>query len=354
MKTFSYIITGDRIHFLIDGYDKKRTVEKTSPIYSKIIERLFSSENSNSGLPIEFTAEDLLEILDSEEEILEYENVVFGKDAVKYNGVALPPVLGKKIERFRNENLLFKPIQNFLLRLNKNPSYQSINQLYDFLEAEELPITEDGYFIAYKGISDDGFSVHGNPNTKVTQGTVDDRGRIYNLNFGVAIEVERNQVDDDRNKGCSNGLHVGSYNYASGWGHKTIKVKVDPADVVSVPTDCAFQKCRVSKYIPLDYVEDIIPYAGIDECGEHPLSRPKTDYEEHLDSLEEMVEDYLKEEYDAGDTVYLNLSCFDYEIGSFQELSEVLRRMDIPWTVTDSHLKIVNPFDSEDDHGPYY
>ena len=64
------------------------------------------------------------------------------------------------------------------------------------------------------------------------------------------IEVERNGVCDDKNIGCSSGLHAGSVQYATdfGAGGKVVLVEINPADVVSVPEDCNCQKLRACKY----------------------------------------------------------------------------------------------------------
>ena len=71
---------------------------------------------------------------------------------------------------------------------------------------------------------------------------------------GRVHEMKRNDVDDDARVACSNGFHVGSLEYATGFGPKCVIVEVDPADVVSVPFDCDGQKMRVSKYrVVCDY-----------------------------------------------------------------------------------------------------
>ncbi len=139
-----------------------------------------------------------------------------------------------------------------------------------FLEYKELPITEDGCFLAYKGVQTDYFSSSGNVNTKVIQGTVNSSGQIFN-GVGEVIEVRRRDVDDDRNKHCSHGLHCGSLDYARGFASKLVVVKVNPADVVSVPNDCSCQKCRVSKYeVISDFVEEI-QASVVGEKGEDTL-----------------------------------------------------------------------------------
>jgi len=139
---------------------------------------------------------------------------------------------------------------NFIERLMVNPSANSVNELYTFLSYKSLPITPSGKFLAYKGVDNNYYSKHGNKNTIVVKGKVSDSGSIYN-GVGETIEVARRSVDDNKDNHCSFGLHVGSYDYANEWAGgngRLLVVEVDPADAVSVPTDCSFQKLRVSKY----------------------------------------------------------------------------------------------------------
>ena len=65
--------------------------------------------------------------------------------------------------------------------------------------------------------------------------------------------MTRSKVDDDRDRGCSNGLHAGALNYVAGYGSveandKIVIVKINPADVVSVPSDCNYEKLRTCRY----------------------------------------------------------------------------------------------------------
>jgi len=69
--------------------------------------------------------------------------------------------------------------------------------------------------------------------------------------IGDAPTMQRHNVDDDANVGCSYGFHVGSLEYvrdfASG-NDRIVIVEVSPADIVSVPHDCAHMKVRVCRY----------------------------------------------------------------------------------------------------------
>jgi len=147
------------------------------------------------------------------------------------------------------------PLVNFITKLQGNPSSNSISELYSFLSYRELPITPEGNVLGYKYVRNDYYSVHGNKNTRVLQGKVDEGGRIYN-GIGEVIEVNRADVDDNLNNHCSHGLHIGSFDYANISGYKMLVVEFDPTDAVSVPNDCNFQKLRVCKYKVISEVTD--------------------------------------------------------------------------------------------------
>lgn len=132
----------------------------------------------------------------------------------------------------------------------ENPSSNSIEELYTFLGYRSLPITPDGKILGYKGVQENFYSTTGNADTIVIQGTTNENHQIFN-GVGETIEVQRRCVDDNRDNHCSHGLHIGSFDYASSWSGcdgKLLLVEFDPQDAVSVPTDCSFQKLRVSKY----------------------------------------------------------------------------------------------------------
>jgi hypothetical protein len=189
---------------------------------------------------------------------------VVSADGITWNGVALHGTLVEKIRSLVRKGA--KNLDNyvrFLENLYQNPSMDSVKELFDFLQAKELPITEDGCFLAYKGVRPDGWSQTGNTKTVVLRGKTDASGRIWN-GIGEVIEVARNMVDPDRRVTCSHGLHVGSYAYAKGFGSKLFVVKVNPKDVVSVPHDCGCQKARVSLYeVVADAGEEITASAAV-------------------------------------------------------------------------------------------
>ena len=71
--------------------------------------------------------------------------------------------------------------------------------------------------------------------------------------------MERGQVDADRERTCSFGLHVAAFSYASNFtGGILLEVEVNPRDVVAVPPDYNQQKMRVCRYRVLRRAENEI------------------------------------------------------------------------------------------------
>ena len=307
----NYIINNTAIVFFFDNKPVK--VEKTAPEYTRIL--------SAFDLPSGKQEEVINAILN--ERVGEYEKDGFtiSPESVSYDGETLPDILADKVRAIAAEGLPVKLFANFWENLNNNPSASSVRELFDFLAYKELPITEDGFFIAYKGVASNGLSIHGNTKTKVLQGIVDNNGKIQN-NVGDTIEVKRWDVDDNRDNGCSFGLHVGSMDYATTWGEQTLVVKVNPADVVSVPTDCGCQKCRVSKYEVIDSYQNEIKNAITDSEGNPMESVEAAEYEDFLRSIDQ----FCREQMDEG-LRYLRVRAIQ-EMGDFEERPSRVRVLD--------------------------
>jgi hypothetical protein len=139
----------------------------------------------------------------------------------------------------------FEPMLNFLDNLSQNPSDHAVVELFDFMENKNMPITYDGCFLAYKAVREDYKDIY--------SGTFDN-------SIGSVCQVPRHKVDNNRDNGCGHGLHVGAIDYAKSYGginiddedndggNRLMICKVNPRDVVSVPSDHKFQKLRCCRY----------------------------------------------------------------------------------------------------------
>ncbi len=157
----------------------------------------------------------------------------FRDNRVYYKGEAIDDRLtGRMIAMAENEE---DPtfLMAFHHRLQQNPSNRSVDQLYSFLEHIKIPIERDGSFLAYKGVKQNYMDAHS--------------GKFENRP-GAVMEMERNRISDDPNAACAEGFHVGSLRYAKEFAARLMIVRVDPANVVSVPYDSSCEKMRVCRY----------------------------------------------------------------------------------------------------------
>lgn len=179
----------------------------------------------------------------------------------------------------------------FLENVVANPSKASRKSLFKFLEKHDLVITEDGHFIGYKAVGSDGLSkTAGREPVTVTlpDGTVEEHtGHIPNP-VGATVEIPRGLVDPDRNVACSVGLHVGNYRYAtwfgSGYSDQFLTVKVNPRDVVSVPSDSNDEKIRTCRYVVVELNPKRTQYTG---TSFYATDEDAQDLEEPVDESEQ-------------------------------------------------------------------
>lgn len=155
-------------------------------------------------------------------------------DIVYVDGIDLPHLLGKKLMNLAEQKLDYQPLLNFWYRLKQNPSPRAVNELFGCLERNHHPIFQDGCFLAWKGVRTD---------------LTDFRtGRVDNTPGKIVPRMAKGEVDPMNVNSCSYGYHVGSYEYAQSFGYVLLEVKVDPVDIVAVPTDCNWQKMRTCWY----------------------------------------------------------------------------------------------------------
>ncbi len=157
-------------------------------------------------------------------------------NTVTYQGNELPNELSRRIIDTASTGGDPEPFYKFWAKLQTNPSRRSIEQLWPFLQHQGIPLTKDGDFLGYKGVTSEHMDIH--------SGTISNKP-------GTTVEIPRNSVSDDPREACHFGLHCGSRSYADSFasGGRVVICKVNPADVVCVPYDCSQQKMRVCKYV---------------------------------------------------------------------------------------------------------
>lgn len=161
---------------------------------------------------------------------------------VLYAGELVHNTLAEKLVALVEEGFDVRPWARFMDNLMQNPSYKSRQSLYNFLEHWNAPITPDGCFVAVKNVRSDFTDIH--------------TGKFDNTP-GSTVSMPRDQVNDDSSVTCSAGLHACATSYLDHFysaGGKTVAVKINPRDVVSVPYDYNNAKLRCCQYLVLSEV----------------------------------------------------------------------------------------------------
>ena len=129
-------------------------------------------------------------------------------------------------------------IKPFLQNVFENPFIDAVQEIYEYCKAMDFEITEDGCFLAYKYVNENLTSKY-DGKTK----------------HAIGEYTEVTHFDTNRRNECSSGLHFCSKSYLSSYGGQTIiVVKINPKDVVSIPTDYNFAKGRCRRYMMVGYI----------------------------------------------------------------------------------------------------
>jgi hypothetical protein len=228
--SYPYIVQGSQVTVVIGS--KPHVVSKSHPMFQKVVEAIKTND-----------WETVDSIIDPKKVVLEYGNgnIAVEGDKLFWKGEELHSSLSVRMIRMLQDGFDIKPMVAFMENLMLNPSKRAVTELYGFLEKNNLPITPDGSFLAYKRIRQDYKDVY--------SGTMDN-------SVGSVVEMERNRVDDDQNRTCSTGLHFCSQDYLRHYGgERIVIVKINPRDVVSIPNDYNDSKGRACRYEVVDEID---------------------------------------------------------------------------------------------------
>jgi hypothetical protein len=212
----------------------------------------------------------LLELLDVRATVRKWLSVnprfTLTNDLLALDGVAFSDKVSRKVLRMIDAGNDPQGLFNFLLKVRQNPSSVAQNELLSFCVANKFMIHVDGDILAYKSVRDDYMDIHSGsvfykPRHLMTPDEAETyqrgvmMGRQRNVrvvtDFGVTtVTMPRFAVDDDRNNVCSHGLHFAAHQYAENFGSadsRMLVLKVNPADVVSIPADYNNSKGRTAK-----------------------------------------------------------------------------------------------------------
>jgi hypothetical protein len=203
--------------------------------------------------------------------------VQVGKDGVRFDGKPLSGHFTDRLIGLLSEGFDVRPLARMLDRLDKAPVADAKDGFLRWLEKSNMPLCEDGCFIAYKYVRADymdGFS-----------------GRINNAIGAVIPRLEVDGVNTDRNQTCAeSGYHFCSFGYLCGQQPRVMLVKIAPEDVASFPdSEAAKGRClfyEIVDEVPASElgrreVEDRPVY------GASPSAFPIQDWDEQEDADEE-------------------------------------------------------------------
>ena len=282
-NTIAHIMTQDGISCIVDG--KNYMVANDHPNYN-LLKDAVASGDEESFVKHYSDKHKLVSVLETPE--MAEHNIEIKNGMVYYNGDLLHMTLTRRILDLYEDNFPTNSLMMFLCNLMENTSFNSREQLYTYLERHHIPITEDGYFLAYKFVNSNFTACHQNLD-----------GTYHDNTPGKFVEMPRHLVDDNPKNHCSEGLHAGSFSFVQpesiGCGRKVVIVKVNPKDVVSVPDDYDCSKLRVCKYEVLsEYKTELI--RDYYDVGGQEYSHPawdsvSADEDDMCDECEEYVDE---------------------------------------------------------------
>jgi len=240
--SFPFIIQGNNVTVVIGN--KPHTISKTHITYNKVVDAIKAGD-----------WETVQNVIEPKKVVLDFGQ---GRVSVKgetlyWDGEVFNGTLATRMINMLQEGFTIEPLIKFMENLLENPSKRSVDELYTFLEKNNLPITPDGHFLAYKKVRGDYKDCY--------SGTMDNSP-------GQTLTMARNKVDDNQNNTCSYGLHFCSQEYLKHFGgERVVIVKINPRDVVSIPNDYNHTKGRTCRY-------EVVGEVGVNPEDEVEFTQP--------------------------------------------------------------------------------
>lgn len=251
MARFNHVINDEFEAITVYLEGDLHTVDNNHPRFTDILHRLRIDETDG-----------LLDLFSPVKEI----NTAFEKlssqvairgGTILFEGEPMENALAEHIIRLYEEGDkdAYGAFAKFLEKLYTNPSKDSREMLYNWLSVAEFTINSDGDIVGYKGVRREGgdyLSLHSG--NGIVDGVEYFNTQLKN-NPGSTVEMNRSEVTFDPNNSCAYGLHIGTWQYARGFGDYVLEVTVNPRDVVSVPA-YEHAKLRACRYQVIDVLDE--------------------------------------------------------------------------------------------------
>jgi hypothetical protein len=216
-KPYAYVLKDNYLQITIAG--KPFSLQSTHPTFSRMKSAL-KKRNWKAIPNLVSVAKAVAE--ETHGQIRVVNGVVYYKDEVMHSSLA--DRIAELVRRGKPVKHLIRFTDNLFL----NPSAKAKAEFYDWLTESDLPITDDGCFLAYKSVDS---------NTKDTYTHTIDNSP------GQVIMMSRAVADTDYGNQCSTGYHICSKSYGV-YGSKTMAVKANPRYILSAVSG----KMRVTQY----------------------------------------------------------------------------------------------------------
>lgn len=240
MSTNAYIITEDGINGFAGG--KPFTATPDHPNYAAIINAIKQTKYDEIHDLInqsKAVAEQMVACASAGRITIDAEAGVILYDGHEIHNTLVNHIFRCIADGF-NTSAPIRLLENIL----ENPSKQTIDRIFDWVEACQMPITEDGYIIAFKRVRDDWTSFYDSK----TMHTV-----------GKETSFPRYLCDDNNHNTCSAGLHFCSQGYLPsycGGDGRVLVLKIHPKDIVAIPYEYGTAKGRACNYLVLSELEE--------------------------------------------------------------------------------------------------
>lgn len=232
--TVAYTITPSSVNLLLHG--RMRTLNSTHPNFSAVREALKNYGLYGASPELEARIADLVDIPQFIAKVTAG-RVKVGDNAVYFDDREVHGVIAKRLLGMLGQGFNISPLARFLDRLMSNPIPTAADELYLWMEQSELPLTDDGCFLAFKKVNNEYLSYHDNK----TDNSIGSKLPL----------LSEDRYDTDRRRTCSSGYHFCSFNYLrSYYGDegRVVICKIAPEDVVSIPNDYNNAKGRAKTY----------------------------------------------------------------------------------------------------------
>lgn len=166
--------------------------------------------------------QDLLDLLDGSNSRLQWAltnatDLLVVDGAVTFKGRLLPTSISARLQKMLSSGYDLVPLSCFMSRLAEHPSPGMMPEIYDFLESSQLPLTRDGFLVAY---------------AVATKGFTDPQTNLHDLRAGRTCEIPRSIFDDDLTP--PRGLRFYTFSQMPSGVEHAMLVQIDPADITLV------------------------------------------------------------------------------------------------------------------------